>query len=204
MRSILALLTLVSAHAFAADLTVRVKDTTNAVLADAVVYLVPASGSASISGKSTDVDQVDREFVPKVTVVQTGTAIYFPNSDNIRHQVYSFSPAKTFQLKLYSGRPSSPVVFDQPGLVVLGCNIHDHMIAYVIAVPTPWFARSGASGSATIRDLPSGDYALHAWSEGLQAPMAVGSISIANDSALTRDVIVPRESSAVPTGAGGR
>jgi len=74
-------------------------------------------------------------------VVQAGTPILFPNHDKVRHHVYSFSPAKTFELKLYSGVPGTPVLFDKPGLVVLGCNIHDQMVAYVQVVNTPYFAK---------------------------------------------------------------
>jgi hypothetical protein len=77
--------------------------------------------------------------------------------------VYSFSPAKTFNLKLYSGVPSSPVVFDKPGEIVLGCNIHDKMSAFVLVVDTPHFASSGADGVARLRDLPPGDYEVSAW-----------------------------------------
>jgi hypothetical protein len=88
--------------------------------------------------------------------------VFFPNSDNIRHSIYSFSPAKTFATKLYSGREAAPVLFDRSGLVVLGCNIHDKMVAWVLIVDTPYFARSGADGVATLRELPPGEYRLTA------------------------------------------
>jgi len=124
------------------------------------------------------VDQIDKTFVPQIAVVQTGTAVEFPNSDNIRHQVYSFSPAKVFTLKLYSGRPSAPVVFDKPGLVVLGCNIHDNMLGYVLSVDTPWFARSAAPGTAKIADVPAGSYDVFAWHTGATAPIPSGRIEV--------------------------
>ncbi len=84
--------------------------------------------------------------MPRVTVVRTGTAVTFPNSDHIRHQVYSFSHAKIFTLKLYAGSPQHAVVFDQPGLVVLGCNIHDRMVAFVGVVDSPYFAKTDGFG----------------------------------------------------------
>ena len=99
--------------------------------------------------------------MPLVSVVQTGAAITFPNKDNIEHDVYSFSPAKRFELNLYHGIPASPVVFDKAGLVVMGCNIHDSMIAYLLIVDTPWFAKTDASGRATIDNLPADAYRAH-------------------------------------------
>jgi len=95
-------------------------------------------------------------------VVRTGTAITFPNSDHIRHQVYSFSQAKTFTLKLYSGSPKTPVIFDKPGMVVLGCNIHDNMVAFIGVVDSPYFAKTTDTGSATL-NLPAGRYRLRVW-----------------------------------------
>lgn len=108
-------------------------------------------------------DQRDLTFVPDVLVVQTGTAVDFPNSDQVRHQVYSFSPAKTFQLALYQGRAHAPVVFDRAGLVTLGCNIHDSMVGYIYVTDSPWFALTGADGSARLHDLAPGDYTVRIW-----------------------------------------
>lgn len=76
-------------------------------------------------------DQIGRQFVPKVLAVPAGTSVTFPNSDNIRHHVYSFSSAKPFEIKLYSGAAAEPVNFNKPGIVALGCNIHDQMIGYI-------------------------------------------------------------------------
>ena len=83
-------------------------------------------------------DQVDKQFVPLLLAIRVGDQLSFPNSDNIRHHVYSFSPARTFQLPLYRGIPSAPVSFAVTGRVVLGCNIHDRMAAHVYAVVTAW------------------------------------------------------------------
>src|SRR5207253_2654340 len=97
---------------------------------DAVVVAISANGASSSSAKPADevIDQVDKEFVPHVKPVLAGTTVHFPNKDNIRHHVYSFSPAKRFDLRLYSGVSNAPVLFDKPGIVVLGCNIHDWMV----------------------------------------------------------------------------
>lgn len=101
--------------------------------------------------------------MPAVTVIRPGTEVSFPNSDNFRHSIYSFSPAKAFTNKLYSGRQAPPIVFDKPGLVVLGCNIHDTMAAWIVVVDTPFFAKSAADGVAVVRDLGPGEYRLSAW-----------------------------------------
>jgi hypothetical protein len=77
--------------------------------------------------------------------------------------VYSFSPAKKFELRLYKGTPAAPVVFDQPGLVTLGCNIHDWMVAYVDVVATPYFAQADEAGRVALAALPSGTYRLEVW-----------------------------------------
>jgi hypothetical protein len=148
----------------AATLDVQVVDGTGAALADAIVTAVPSSGK--LPGKPPNpaiIDQIKRHYVPLVSVIQTGTSVTFPNKDNIEHDVYSFSPAKTFELNLYSGVAAHPVIFDKPGLVVLGCNIHDQMIAYVDVVDTPYFAKTDAAGHAHIDGLPADSYQVEAW-----------------------------------------
>ncbi len=108
-------------------------------------------------------DQRNLEFVPEVLVVQSGTAVDFPNSDQVRHQVYSFSDAKTFQLALYAGRAHEPVIFSRAGLVTLGCNIHDSMVGYIYVTDSPWFGRTGPDGVLKLHDLPAGDYTVRIW-----------------------------------------
>jgi plastocyanin len=147
----------------AATLTAHVLEPGGAAVRDSVVYAMPVGSKPSVHApRSAVIDQINRMFVPLVSVIETGTSVTFPNNDNIRHQVYSFSPAKTFVLKLYSGVPAEPVVFDKPGLVVLGCNIHDRMVAYLQVVDTPWFGKTGPDGMVRL-DLPSGDYDVHVW-----------------------------------------
>jgi plastocyanin len=107
-------------------------------------------------------DQVQKQFAPTVLAVHTSTKVTFPNSDNIRHHVYSFSPAKRFELRLYEGTPSEPITFDKPGVVVLGCNIHDWMVGYIYVTDDPWFATSDATGVAKLQ-LPAGKYTVTLW-----------------------------------------
>ncbi len=146
-----------------AQLGINVTDASGQPVADAVIYAEALSGKPPKGKLVATIDQIDKEFVPLVTVVQTGTAIRFPNKDNIRHNIYSFSPAKVFDLKLYSGTPAAPIVFDKAGQVVLGCNIHDWMVAYLLVVDTPWFDKSDAKGLASLVGLPTGDYLLRVW-----------------------------------------
>ena len=108
-------------------------------------------------------DQQKGQFMPHMLVVQSGTAVDFPNSDNVSHHVYSFSKTKTFELPLYKGDVYPPQVFDQPGIVVLGCNIHDGMLGYIVVVDTPHFALTNEQGVALIDDVPNGEYVLQSW-----------------------------------------
>ena len=101
-------------------------------------------------------DQVNLAFVPDVLVIPVHSSVQFPNSDAISHQVYSFSSARQFQLPLYRGKPYPPVTFDQPGIVTLGCNIHDNMLAYIVVTAAPFFGRTDADGKWSRRTCPRG------------------------------------------------
>jgi plastocyanin len=153
----------------ATTLIVEVRDRGGAAVPDAVVYAVPEVRAAQpAASRRAVLDQKNRMFVPHVLPIQTGTAVTFPNSDNVRHQVYSFSPAKKFQLPLYSGTPATPVVFDKPGVVTLGCNIHDQMSAYIVVVDTPHFALT-EGGRAELSGLPEGRYDVRVWYAGMRS-----------------------------------
>lgn len=157
--------------ALAGELHALVRDKSGTALADAVVLAVPAQRPASLPRGATAtiiVDQVNKEFIPYVLPVQAGTTVNFPNKDNIRHHVYSFSPAKTFELPLYKGDSAPPVLFDKPGPVILGCNIHDWMIAYIYVTESPYYAKTGADGKARLAALPAGDYTLRVWHPRMQ------------------------------------
>ena len=171
-----------AAAASAGEIIVRVEDPDGAPVAGAVVSL-HAPSSRPVPGRAV-MDQRNTAFEPGVLVVQAGTAVSFPNSDTVRHQVYSFSPARPFELPLYSGTPPEPVVFDQPGIVVVGCNIHDWMIGWIVVLDTPHHARTGDDGVARLQ-APDGDYELRTWHARLEgAPVA-------------RDVDVPGAAQAV-------
>jgi plastocyanin len=174
----LLLVGLLTAQAFGAVVTVNVTTRAGAAAEDAVVVFYPLDAAPPATRDTAVIDQIDKRFVPHVSVVRTGTAITFPNSDRIRHQVYSFSPAKTFSLKLYAGSPNTPVIFDQPGLVVLGCNIHDNMLAFVGVVDSPYFAKTTGTGSASL-NLPPGRYRLRAWHPHALAAVPAREISVA-------------------------
>ena len=155
-------LALAAPPGFAATVAVTVKDPQGAPLEDAVAWAMPR-GSAPPRPRTAAVEQRNKTFIPLVTPVQVGTLVSFPNRDEIRHHVYSFSPAKVFEIKLYAGTPTDPVIFDKPGEVVLGCNIHDHMVAYIYVVESPWFGKAGKDGIVRIEGLPDGEYEIHAW-----------------------------------------
>jgi len=164
----------------AADVICRLVDPKGASVADAVVSLTrldAAEPAAAPPGTTGEIVQQNREFVPYVTAIQVGTTMHFPNRDNVQHHVYSLSKAKKFELPLYSGEAQRVIVFDQPGVVTIGCNIHDWMIAYVVVLATPHFAKTGADGTATLA-APPGRYRLEIWQPRLAGPL-VQEIAIA-------------------------
>jgi plastocyanin len=164
--------------AHAATVTVQAQDPSGTPLADAVAYLESAQASRAVGAarpaNPVEIAQVAKQFDPRVSVVPVGTMVSFPNKDSVRHHVYSFSPAKTFELKLYSGTPANPVQFDKPGVAVLGCNIHDNMVAWVVVVDTPYFARSIKAAAMVLSNVPPGNYRLRVWHPGL----AVGAAAL--------------------------
>ncbi|TDV70112.1 hypothetical protein EC915_102377 [Pseudomonas sp. LP_7_YM] len=113
-------------------------------------------------------DPRDQRFAPHVLAIRTGTQIRFPNSDNIRRQVYFFSPAKRFELRLHGGTSSDPVLFDKLRVVVLCCNIHDGMLGYVYVTDDPWFGVSNDQGLLTLDPLSEGHSVATLWHR--QAP----------------------------------
>jgi plastocyanin len=155
---------LLSADAFATSVAVQVNDAAGKPLADVVLYAEPEAGVALPKLlKPLQIEQRGLKFLPLVSVIQVGSQISFPNNDRVRHHIYSFSPAKKFDQKLYSGVAAAPQVFDKAGTVVLGCNIHDRMIAYVKVLDTPFFAKSDADGTARIELPAAGKYTVKAW-----------------------------------------
>jgi plastocyanin len=149
---------------------VQVSDVAGRPLPEAVVLLEPVAGKVPVKPMpDAQIAQHRRQFAPRVTLITTGTRVNFPNFDTVRHHVYSFSKAKTFEIKLYAGVPGKPELFDKPGIAVLGCNIHVRMAAWVVVADTPWHAMSGSDGLARIADAPPGAYQLSVWHAGLAA-----------------------------------
>jgi plastocyanin len=151
-----------TAHAAPVEIEVQGRD--GKPLAEAVAFLESAAAKAAAKpAAGVEIAQADKRFAPRVTVVTAGSAVSFPNRDKVRHHVYSFSPVKNFELKLYAGTPANPVVFDRAGIAVLGCNIHDSMIAWVVVVETPFHGQSAADGRIRLADVPPGSYRLRLW-----------------------------------------
>lgn len=136
----------VAANAYELSVTVTL-DGSNEPVANAVVSVDSARQPNPVSA---EIYQKDRAFHPHVLVIPVGSSVDFPNRDNTQHHVYSFSPAKTFNIELYADRPAAPVVFDKPGIVELGCNIHDHMQGFVVVTDTAATGRTDASGRVTL------------------------------------------------------
>ncbi len=128
-----------------------------------------------------EIEQKDQEFRPFVTAIQVGSTVKFPNHDTVQHHIYSLSKAKRFEIPLYQAGATESVVFDQPGLISLGCNIHDWMLAYIVVLPTPYFAKTDASGAGILPSLPLGRYRLEIWHPRAPAPV-VQEITSAPDS----------------------
>jgi plastocyanin len=157
----------------AATVEVRLAQADGLPLADAVLVAYPLAGRPALAPKVAVMDQRDHRFAPHVLAIETGTRVRFPNSDNVSHHVYSFSPAKRFEIFLAKGAPAKEVEFDRAGVVALGCNIHDWMLAYIDVVDSPFFAVTGADGAAALADLPAGAYRLEAWHPRLVDPPAM-------------------------------
>lgn len=152
----------------AATVQVSVRDADGKPAGGAVVFLESREAAQLVRPvEGAEVSQENKAFLPEVLVVTRGTSVQFPNHDTVRHHVYSFSPTKKFDLKLYAGKPANPVVFDREGIAVLGCNIHDEMVAWVVVLNTPYFARSRADGSVSLPSVPAGSYRLRAWHKNM-------------------------------------
>jgi hypothetical protein len=149
--------------AHADQLRAVVRDASGKPLPNTVVVAVPIDRALPPLRPGMEiVDQIDKEFVPYVKVVRAGSSVLFPNKDNVRHHVYSFSPAKKFELPLYRGTPAQPQLFETPGIVKLGCNIHDWMIGYVYVAESPYFGKTLKEGVVDL-ELAPGRYRVRAW-----------------------------------------
>jgi plastocyanin len=161
-----------AAPLFAAPITVRVVDAAGHPVRDAVVTLTP-SGAAARAPRANGhfvISQKNLQFSPFLTIVPVGADVTFPNLDPTKHHVYSFSPAKKFELKLFAKDQSRSVHFDKPGVVALGCNIHDKMSAFIVVTDSAWTARTNAQGLAVFADAPNAPARLQLWHPYLRAP----------------------------------
>lgn len=188
---VLAVLQGQSTDVHAASLSVLASDPAGKPVEGAVVFLEATGDQATpaLPQSKLVMDQIDKRFVPRVLVVPVGALVSFPNSDNIRHHVYSFSDALRFELPLYAGTPAEPVRFPQAGVVTLGCNIHDWMRGYLVVVPTALFALTGADGIARIEAVPAGPWRVMGWHPDVadQSP-AMGPELTSADAAMTAAV----------------
>jgi plastocyanin len=165
----------------ATTLTVRVVDSSGRPVRDAVVTLYPSSGARALrpTGRYV-VSQQNLQFHPFVSIVPVGADVSFPNLDNTKHHVYSFSAAKRFELKLFAKDQSRTVHFDKPGVVALGCNIHDQMSAFIVITDSQWTARTNGQGMATLSDAPASPGRLTVWHPYLRAPGGTMQQSVAS------------------------
>lgn len=172
---------------FGRDLGIVVIDSDGQPVADVAVYATRIDGQYSSRPPAVHavMDQIDKQFVPHLLVVQTGTPVDFPNSDTVAHHVYSFSHPNKFMLPMYKGRQHPPVTFEHSGIVSLGCNIHDHMLGYILVVDSTAFAKTDANGTASLSlDKPE-DYKISIWSPRIRdgAPQLSKNVLIADDPA---------------------
>jgi plastocyanin len=168
MRTLLALSSLLMPlMGIAAPQLIQVSNEAGQPLANAVVsVIVKGAKTTAPPGTVADMAQRNKAFVPTLLAIQTGSLVNFPNFDTVRHHVYSFSAIKKFEIKLYSGTPTDPILFDKPGTATLGCNIHDRMLAYIHVVDTPYFGITDANGELTL-DLPKGEHRVRVWTPAM-------------------------------------
>lgn len=160
--------------ATAGDVTFKLADPKGQPIGSAVVSLVPLDAGAPLPGTAStnlvEIEQRNQEFSPAVTAIRTGTTVRFPNRDAVEHHMYSTSAARRFEFPLYKPDKAESVTFDKSGVVTIGCNIHDWMLAYVVVLDTPWFAVVPAAGSATLPGVPAGRYRATVWHARLAKP----------------------------------
>lgn len=155
----------------AGDVVFQVVNAKNKPVADAVITAYPPglkSGAVRFSWLQ-QMDQRNLQFDPFVLIVPVGADVSFPNRDSVRHHVYSFSPTKVFELKLYGKDDTRSVRFERPGVVALGCNIHDNMVGFIKVVDTPFAVKTDAQGRAVLRGLPAGPAPVRIWHPYMKA-----------------------------------
>ncbi|MEP0177166.1 MAG: methylamine utilization protein [Paraglaciecola sp.] len=176
-----------SSSVFSKETSIIVLSKDDIAVANVVVTLTPKVEKEYTAPEELAImDQVDTQFLPHILIVQQDSRVIFPNSDSIKHHVYSFSTAKTFELQLYKDLRAEPLLFSNTGIVELGCNIHDWMLGYIFVADTPYFAKTDLHGKV-ILDVPEGEYVLKVWNPRFQEKEEV----------LTLNMTVPKEGSMI-------
>ena len=162
----LLLLVLAAATSSASEVDVYVVDRDGQAVADVAVFAMKSGGRNQLpaSTASAVMEQIDKQFVPHLLVIQAGTSVEFPNSDSVAHHVYSFSHPNKFMLPMYKGFAHPPVTFEHSGVVILGCNIHDHMLGYILVVDSVNYTKTDDSGKASLSLEKPEDYEIKIWS----------------------------------------
>ena len=170
--------------------TLQLLDQFGTPISNAVVgFALPDSEQPSTTNDVAIMDQIDKQFLPNVLIVQQGQLVSFPNSDNIRHHVYSFSAPKPFEIKLYKGTVTDPILFDRPGIVVLGCNIHDNMVGYIYVAHNEKTYLSNEQGEV---NLPAGTDKITIWHANLSIQNTQrNTLNIANMSPASESDVIP-------------
>lgn len=174
----------------AAEYSCTITSSKGEPVAEAVVSLIPLDAPVPPvpADAKVEIAQQGQEFSAYVTVVQVGTKVVFPNRDTVQHHVYSLSKPKKFELPLYNPGQAESIVFDVPGLVTIGCNIHDWMISHLVVVPTPWFAKSDAAGAVKIT-APAGRYRVEIWHP--RGTQAAKELTLADNAATMETAVLP-------------
>src|SRR5688572_4224387 len=198
-----------SSAARAAEVRGRVLASDGTGVAGAVVFLRTAAAPAPAGAPSPSavMDQIDKQFVPRVLPIVAGTEVRFPNHDQIHHHVYSFSRVKTFDLPLSKGTEAPPVRFDQPGVVKVGCNIHDWMTGVIVVVPSTVYATTDDGGAFVLRDVPAGEVSIAAWHEASETAIDAATQRLTVGAAPPTDLtftLAVRPDKARPAMHGGR
>jgi len=167
-------ITVGAAIAQAASVEVLVLGPDGAPVPEVAVFVDRPAGATTVTPlAAATMDQIDTRFVPHMLIVQKGTAVEFPNSDVVAHHVYSFSKPNNFVLPLYKGDAYRPITFEHAGVVILGCNIHDGMLGYIVVVDTDIFGITDAAGRVVL-DLGAGatEYVVNIWSPRIRDDQA--------------------------------
>jgi plastocyanin len=188
-----------SVGASATILDVDVSDLQGASISDAVVELIPEHSMSASAINNHEMKQQNRIFQPFVLAVQQGDKVNFPNFDRTRHHVYSFSAAKPFELKLYVGKAEEPIEFEQPGIVAIGCNIHDYMQAFIYVAQSPLYGVSDNKGRVSFNDLTPGTYNVNVWHPWQKTSVAVAPMVLTGEPPKTLELQLDIEHQDKPT-----